>query len=303
VDRISLDATATSVGGREASSDMNLRLQIPSARVDDMRVYNSYLPVSSPLQFTAGAAELDVDVAFEPDSATGHVVLQTRGLKATLDDQKLAAELFVDVNIAGGKPADMQFDVSGTRIRIDQVRVDGAAAGFDDSNDTARQPWEVELVLDEAKASWNRPLQIQTKASLTMSDTRPMVAVFANNRGKDGWLEKLLIIDNVAGDAVLSVTDRKIVIPHMMITGEDVQVGAKAVFEDEKRAGVVYARYKKLNGLLKFSGEKRNFDILKAREQFDRYDVASASPGDSPPPRRERSASRSSQWQPFEHIR
>jgi len=61
-----------------------------------------------------------------------------------------------------------------------------------------------------------------------------------------------------------------------MVEGENIEIGAKAAFEAGKRASTVSVRYKKLKGLLKCSGSERNFDLLKARQQFDQYDVSAA---------------------------
>jgi len=104
-----------------------------------------------------------------------------------------------------------------------------------------------------------------------MKDTRPIVAMLANHREKHGWLENLLTIEDIQGEAVMNMTEKQIVIPYAFIDSDKVDVGAKGIISANTREGMFYARFKKLKGLLKINDGKRNFDILKARKKFDEY--------------------------------
>lgn len=53
----------------------------------------------------------------------------------------------------------------------------------------------------------------------------------------------------------------------------DVDVGAKGVITAGERDGVLYVRFRNLHGVLKIIGDKRDIDVLKAMETFDRYDT------------------------------
>jgi len=47
----------------------------------------------------------------------------------------------------------------------------------------------------------------------------------------------------------------------------------KATFYDGERDGVVYARFKKLDALLKRENGKRKVVVTKSREKFDQYQI------------------------------
>ena len=57
-----------------------------------------------------------------------------------------------------------------------------------------------------------------------------------------------------------------------LCAGSDkIDVGAKGVITREARDGVVFARYRKLKGLLKIHDGKRNFDVINAQKKFDAF--------------------------------
>ncbi|MEA1988792.1 MAG: hypothetical protein U9N57_06255, partial [Pseudomonadota bacterium] len=75
----------------------------------------------------------------------------------------------------------------------------------------------------------------------------------------------------VNGKVNMRMKDQTIIIPYAFAASDKIDVGAKGIITLDKNDGVLYARFKKLHGLLKISNGKRNLDILKAREKFDEY--------------------------------
>ena len=267
VEAVSLALAATAQGVKLGGDPTvtTVDLEIPSARVTDMSVYNQYFPEKLPLRLTGGEAALTADIHLEQASAGGYVRLDTEGLQSRLDEQQIAAELEVDINLAGGVPADMAFDISGSSVRLDEVRIQGDAKSFD-------QPgWAAQFDLSEGKVVWKKPVMLQAKAAVSMRDSRPVVAVLANQRGKHGWIEKLLTVEDIQGKAELSVSAGKATIPYALVGSDKIDVGAKGMFDDTSREGIFFARFRKLDGILKVRDEERNFDIFGAREKFDSY--------------------------------
>jgi hypothetical protein len=262
---ILLLATARNISTDGAVNDVDLHLQIPSAVVRDMSVYNTYLPPDSPLLIVDGQAELKADVMLKPESAKGFVKLVSTGMQSIIDDQELEAELIADIKLVGGVPENMDFDIASSSVEIKNVKVMGNQKSFDDDN------WGVLLTLNKARAVWKKPVQLDLEADLEMTDSRPFVAMIANQKGKEGWLEKAMTIDDVSGEVKINMKQDIIVIPYAFAVSDKIDVGAKAIISADARNGVLYARFKKLHGLLKINNGKRNLDILKAREKFDAY--------------------------------
>ncbi|HBE92679.1 MAG TPA: hypothetical protein DDW55_09190, partial [Gammaproteobacteria bacterium] len=256
--------------GREMKFDgsgdnLELRLQIPSARIKDMTVYNQYLPEDSPLQILDGEADLVVDILLKPDDADGFVRLTTDDMHARADDQEIQAELTTDIKLVGGVPKNMEFDISGSSIVLDGVKVTGDEKSFRDED------WAATFELTKGKAIWKKPVQLDLEAEVEMTDSIPIVSMMANKKGKHGWLGKALTIDDVQGDVKMQMANRQIVIPYAFAGSDKIDVGAKAVISKESRNGVLYVRFRKLHGIMKIKDGDRNIDVLKARETFDEY--------------------------------
>ena len=262
---ILLQATGRNMSYDGPSNDLDLHLQIPSARVKDMSVYNTYLPPDSPLQILDGQADLKADVTLKPESAAGYVSLVSTGMHSLIDDQEVEAELIADIKLVGGVPQNMDFDIASSSIQINNVKVTGYEKSFDDDN------WGAKLTLNKARAVWKKPVQLDIEADLEMTDSRPFVAMIANQKGKEGWLGKAMTIDDVSGEVKVKMKQDIIVIPYAFAISDKIDVGAKAIISADARNGVLYARFRNLHGLLKINNGKRNLDIIKAREKFDQY--------------------------------
>jgi len=267
IENVALELQALGYGMSYAGAgkDVELDLRIPSATVRDMAVYNRYLPEKSPFAILGGAADLTADIHLTPASAGGLVRLEAQGLRGRADDQDITADLSLDIEIADGVPQDMDFDISGSSLLLDHVKISGEEEKFD------RSDWYARLSLDKGRAIWKDPTLIEITAGVQMKDTRPMVAMLANHRGKHGWLGNMLTVEDIRGEARLSLARKQMVIPYAYVASDDIDVGAKGRVNEQSRHGVFYVRYKKLDGILRINGEDRNFDIFGAREKFEEY--------------------------------
>jgi hypothetical protein len=247
------------------TENINLRLQIPAARVTDMSVYNLYLPENSPLRLLGGEADLVADIELEPKTARGYVKLKTDKLRSRLEEQEISGDVTLNINIAGGTPKNMAFDISGTTLLLDNVKVIG-------NQDTmAASDWNATVDFTRANTVWKQPVRLKAEADITMKDSTPIVAMLSNHRNKNGWIEKLLTVGKIEGEASMDMQKQQIIFPYAFAGSDKIDVGAKGVITKETRDGVIFVRYRKLKGLLKISDGKRNFDVIKAQKKFDTY--------------------------------
>ena len=252
----------------EADNDFTLKFSIPSARVTDMAVFNGYLPPDAPMQFTGGTADLTADIELDQDDAGGWMKLVSNGLEAEMDDQLISGDLALDVLIAGGVPAEMRFDISGSNLRLDNMHVSGEASEFD------QDQWSALFTLVDAQTVFRDPLQLDAEAELQMSDSRPIVAMFSNSeKPPPKFLANMMTVEDIRGTALMHMKDDRIVIPHAHAISDNIEVGAKGVITEETTNGVFYARYKKLGAIIKIENGKKNLDIIRARAKYDEYQV------------------------------
>jgi len=263
---LTLEALVEDVGFENQKNPFTLEFRIPSARVTDMSVFNGYLPPDAPLQFTRGAADLTADIVLQRADADGWVRLESSGVEALLDGQSISGDINAEILLVGGVPADMVFEITGSGLSLANVRVTGQEQDFDQAG------WSAALKLVRGETTWSDPLKLDAEAEFTISDSRPFVALFKNN-GAPNWLGNMLTVEDITGDAELRVENEQVIIPFAHATSDNIDVGVKGVISEQSRDGVFFVRYKKLNALLRVTGGKRNLDIIKAREKYERYQV------------------------------
>ena len=69
----------------------------------------------------------------------------------------------------------------------------------------------------------------------------------------------------------MDVQQQQMVFPHAFAGSDRIDIGAKGIITEQSRDGVIFARFRKLKGLLKIRDGKRNFDVIQAQKKFDEY--------------------------------
>lgn len=57
------------------------------------------------------------------------------------------------------------------------------------------------------------------------------------------------------------------------MTSDKAEVAMKAAFYEGERDGMVYARFKKFDTLVKRFDGKRDVDVIKARQKFEAFEL------------------------------
>ena len=79
--------------------------------------------------------------------------------------------------------------------------------------------------------------------------------------------------NDLSGEAVLDLNNGKLRVPNAFVTSEKAEVGIKASFYQGEREGMVYARFKKFDTLVKRFDGKRDVDVIKARQKFEAFEL------------------------------
>ena len=184
-----------------------------------------------------------------------------------VDGQDLKGDLRAALEVAGGVPTEMKLDLSGSELVLDRISVEGQRQNFDENY------WSAKFHLIHGDIILAEPLVLSADSRVTISDARPLVAMFNNHGNAPRWLSRLLTLENIEGEASLYVADQRIVIPLARVVSDKAEVATKAVFYPEGRKGLMYARYNKLEILLRMADRNSKLDALRAREKFDAYQV------------------------------
>jgi len=112
-----------------------------------------------------------------------------------------------------------------------------------------------------------------------MTDSRPIVAMLGNQKDLPRWVKNMLTVEGVKSMVNLDMSDNQIVIPHAFMNSDKIDFGAKGIFNKGVNDGVIYARYKKLDIVAKYSDGTRNIDLIGAKRKFDEYQLPSGTAG------------------------
>lgn len=253
--------------GKPGSNVDVLRLKVPRARITDMSAYNKILPANSPLQLLGGQGDLTAAITLTRDMADGYVRLATQNMRARIDEQELAGDLQANILIQGGVPENMDFDISGTSITLDNVRVHGESAQYDQDD------WSAEFQLNKARTVWKKPVFLHAEAEAELKDSRPFVALFANLKGEHKWIEKMLTVENIRGTVNMTLENQRLTIPHAFTSSDRIDAGVKGIIDAAHREGIFYVRHGRLDAILETRDGERDIDIIRARKKFDEYSL------------------------------
>ena len=262
---IDIQALIDDPASKERRKNNTLDATVNNATLINVDIINDYLPPRSPFSFTGGKAALDGELHAEVNSMNGSLMLDSSAIQMQVGEQEIEADLLVDLVIADGIPRDMQLDISGSKVVLDKVSVAGDNSSFDG------QSWAGLFTLNTAQITLAQPLQAFAETRVRLSDTRPLVAAFSNHGNPPKWMSGLLTMQDIEGDAVVDVRDERITIPSAQVSSDTSEVRAKVVFYPGGRDGMVYARYKKLDALLKMNKQSSNIDVLSVRKKFDKF--------------------------------
>jgi hypothetical protein len=255
----------------DAAAGAGLQLKIHSARIPDMRTYNPYLPANGPVRLLGGEASLVGEMSAKADTAKGQMLLTADGIRVAVDDEEFLGDLRLELLIRDGAAKDLRFDISGSSLLLTGFRVVGANAS------TADPDWHARLQLEESEIRWRKPMELAMKADITVKDTRPLVAVMDNLRGKHDWIDDLATIQDLGGHIVLAVQGDDATLEDAMLSGPEIGVHAKGHASETAQEAMLLLRWHDLLAALEIQGDRKHFDVVGARARFDAY-----TPGKTP---------------------
>lgn len=159
----------------------------------------------------------------------------------------------------------MRFDITGSAIALDAFRVAGRTAS------AGASAWHAQLQLEDTEVSWQKPMDLDMTAGITIKDTRPCVALLDNARGEHGWIDNILTAENLGEHIRLTIDGDRAVIEDAMVNTAEMGVRAKGQSDASGREAMLLVRWHNLVGALELDGARKHFDIGDAYAKYDVY--------------------------------
>ena len=251
--------------------EFTANINIPNAGIDDVAKFNQMLPDDSPMLFTGGQSDFTAKLTFTPTHIDGHYSLDGKQLTALVDQQLVGLDMRFDGVVQGATPLKAIFDLKGSVLELKNAQVIGEESTFNEEN------WSATANFTEASLSLLEGPELSLTTDLTVSDSRPFSALFANNGGPN-WIAKRLVVSDLKGDAQMTLRNRDIYVPTAHIGAEDLEFAFKGIIAKPDMHGMAYFRYKRLDAGLKLENGKRDFVLIGPIKKFDAYSI------EQPPP-------------------
>ncbi len=248
---------------------LELQMKILSGKLKNITIYNQYFPKSSPLTLTKGTGDLKADLLLKPNDIRGYLTLKTQDLTMKIDKQDISAEMTTTINLSGGNPQTMDFNISGSSIVLDKVNIIGSTTDQDQAY------WSASVKLDKAQLLWKKPIKLHSENTIIIKDMRPLISLISQQFKIDSWISDLLTIKDIHGHVNLDINKDIITIPYAFIKSDTFDMGAKGIITPELRDNILYFRYKRFKGLLKTRNGKGKFDIFGVDQKFNDYKIPS----------------------------
>ncbi|HFF3759161.1 hypothetical protein [Stenotrophomonas forensis] len=246
---------------QELRKGVRARLRFSEATIPDLAAYNRYLG-SSQLRLLRGTGSLSGDATLDTDGRVGHGTARLLGRNASAKVAGLDMGGDVDVNatLRRGDFNQRHFDLSGTTVELRNVQV----AGTESSS-----AWKGRAAFKRGRIDAQSPFQVDATTDLTLSDARPLLAVFATRTDYPRWTLSLLDSGQVDAQARLRWRPGRLIIDGLQAENDRLSVRARLDLLEQRKRGDLYLRWGLLGAGIELDGDQRQWHLAKAREWFD----------------------------------
>jgi hypothetical protein len=246
-----------------------LAIEMPQAEVPDLTFYNAYLPRQSAIALTSGSGRMSGRfAAAAPEwKGSGELHLTARGVGARVEQKQVRGNVEVHTRLRAVDLDDHRFDISGSDLELTD------AVLLDDPTGHGGEKWWARVHMDRAVLAPGTPVYLRTSLESTLSDPRPLLALFAPAERSRvlGWVDHLLDIKGVGATADLTLGQDFFDVSHLAIAGGKAQLLGRLRFADSRRRGILYASYGAFDVGLELEGAKRDWKILRPKQWFETY--------------------------------
>ncbi|MBZ0331158.1 hypothetical protein KZO25_12610 [Halomonas sp. ANAO-440] len=245
------------------------RIELPITEVADITAYNDYLPPGAGLALLGGSASLMADLRLEGLRAQGDLSLRAFNSDLQVGEQRLRGDLSLDARLREGNLETRTFDAAGTRLRLDNVSLEGPEGGRE-------RGWWAQLDLERGRLTWQEPLNLSARFGLAMRDSGLLANLMLARARERPRLARLLTVPMISGHADVDLSDNRLHISDLRLTGRNLEMLADLRLIDDSVHGELYARLGAFRIGLALDEEGRDLQLFRPRRWYQSIEEARA---------------------------
>lgn len=192
------DATSERADLAEPSPSMEIRARLPTTEVEDLGVFDRYLPQEGPIRLSGGrgtleaaghlvtrAGEADGGRTTEPSQDvrfSGHLSLVADGLRGRVRGQEMQGDLRLEVKVPWIDVASRSAGIDGTRLEVRRVRGGGI------------RDWWADVDVRSGRARSGEAWGLRGEVEARVADSSPVLALVTGQHPRLSVLDRLLTV-------------------------------------------------------------------------------------------------------------
>jgi hypothetical protein len=277
-DGFSIEATSPDLSLSEPFSTLDILLELPPSEIRNLSLYDTFFPTDIGFGMLDGTGQVHgrITASTFDNVAEGDVWITGDDLRGRLDDLTVTLDMALHARLSEGRIADAVYDFSGSRLELRNVGiVDQSPDKRGPEHDETRSWWAT-VTVPSGQLQLGRPLRLDATIAMRSADSAPFVRLAAERKDMAGWLERLLLLPDVASTGRVRIGEDSVTLERLEITGGNYEVWLRWFRQRQTNRGSMYARYGKLSVGLGFDNGQRHFQLLNARDWFVSQDGTKA---------------------------
>lgn len=228
-----IDATAASVSVDAPPRGLTATALLPRSDVPDLRVFRTYLPADIGIDIQGGKATVSgkATVAEDGDTVSGAFSLDVPSVRLKWKDMPITGAAHIEGRVPTGRLDTGRYDVRGTRFELSRVSVAGKPA-----------TWWAKARIDEGRVNAGADIFLVADTTFSCSDSSPFFRVAVGDREVAPWIEGIVTLRDLRGEATLAIGQSSLAVRHMEILTKKSEIHLHLQQTGMKTTALLFAR-------------------------------------------------------------
>ncbi len=235
-------------------------IDLPDSEVPKLAHYNRFLPENSgiTIQDGSGSMRAHLELSTVSHQVKGQVEVAGQGIGVRFGDLDVTGDLKLSTLIPEGHILQRRFDLSGSRLEIDNAALVREEASSDSAG------WWAKIELPEGEVELGQPLALGTVLKAQLRDTGPFVTLLEKDKQRPAWLRKLLTVEDISALGRVGIEEKAITVGDLDVAGRKLQILGHLRFAEKDLQALIYCKFHGLTAAVEMADDKRDWDLLRS---------------------------------------